>query len=80
MKIKPNYRFYSFLVLLLFSVQYLPAQTTRADYDYFLREFKRLFNEKKSDEIYGRSSATYQSKISKKSFRWECGSLWQMWE
>ncbi|WP_313264005.1 serine hydrolase domain-containing protein [Sphingobacterium sp.] len=68
MKIKPNYRFYSLLVLLLFSVQYLPAQTTRADYNYFMKEFKRLFNEKKSDEIYVQSSATYQSKISKEKF------------
>ncbi|MGJ1407193.1 serine hydrolase [Sphingobacterium siyangense] len=68
MKIKPNYRFYSLLVLLLFSVRYLPAQTTRADYNYFMEEFQRLFNEKKSDVIYGRSSATYQSKISKEKF------------
>lgn len=68
MKIKLNYKFYSLLVLFLFSVQYLPAQAIRSDYDYFMKEFQRFFNEKKSDEIYGRSSASYQSKISKEKF------------
>ncbi len=68
MKIKLNYRLYSLLVLFLFSVRHLPAQAIRADYDYFMKEFQRLFNEKKSDEIYGQSSATYQSKISKEKF------------
>ncbi|MGB3103878.1 MAG: hypothetical protein WBB75_02405 [Sphingobacterium siyangense] len=33
-----------------------------------MKEFQRLFNEKKSDEIYGQPSATYQSKISKEKF------------
>jgi CubicO group peptidase (beta-lactamase class C family) len=33
-----------------------------------MKEFQRFFNEKKSDEIYGRSSAIYQAKISKEKF------------
>lgn len=68
MKIKLNYKFYCLLVLFLFPVQYLPAQAIRSDYDYFMKEFQRFFNEKKSDEIYGRSSAIYQAKISKEKF------------
>ena len=68
MKNKLNYKFYSLFVLFLFSVQYLPAQAIRSDYNYFMKEFQRLFNEKKSDEIYGKSSAIYQAKISKEKF------------
>lgn len=68
MKIKLNYKFYVLLVLFLFSVKFLPAQVTRSDYDSFMQEFQGLLNEKKSGEIYGRSSAIYQAKISKEKF------------
>jgi CubicO group peptidase (beta-lactamase class C family) len=33
-----------------------------------MKEFQRLFNAKKADSIYGRSSAVYQAKISKEKF------------
>ncbi|WP_293946894.1 MULTISPECIES: hypothetical protein [unclassified Sphingobacterium] len=62
MKNKLNYKFYILLVLFLFSAQFLTAQVNRSDYDYAMKKFQELFNEKKPDDIYEQSSTIYKSK------------------